>query len=83
MAFEPRRWRLAPARSLGVRDKSGELLPELSPEDAERLVADGTITGGMVLKLSSAVDAMREGAKSAKIVDGRESWLDAWGTRIT
>ena len=46
-------------------------------------MADGTITGGMVLKLSSAVDAMREGAKAAKIVDGRESWLDAWGTRIT
>ena len=67
----------------GVRDKSGELLPELSPGDVERLVADGTVSGGMVSKLEAAVDAMREGAKAAKVLDGRTSWLDAWGTRIT
>ena len=67
----------------GVRDKSGELLPELSPEDAERLVADGTVSGGMVPKLAAAVGAIENGAKDARIVDGRESWLDAWGTRIT
>jgi len=38
--------------------------------------------------LAAALDAMREGAKAARIVDGRTSWLaaldgDAWGTRIT
>ena len=67
----------------GVLDEGGELLPELSAKDAERLVADGTVSGGMAPKLAAAVDAMREGAKAARIVDGRASWLDAWGTRIT
>ena len=83
MAFEPRRWRLAPARSLGVRDKSGELLPEVSANDVERLVADGTVSGGMTPKLAAAVGAIENGAKAAKIVDGRTSWLDARGTEIT
>ena len=67
----------------GVLDERGELLSELSAKDAERLVADGTVSGGMAPKLAAAVDAMREGAKAAKIVDGRASWLDARGTRIT
>ena len=67
----------------GVRDKSGELLSELPAKDVERLVADGTITGGMVPKLAAAVDAIENGAKAARIVDGRTSWLDKEGTRIT
>ena len=67
----------------GVRDKSGELLPELSPGDAERLVADGTVSGGMTPKVAAAVGAIENGAKAARIVDGRASWLDAWGTQIT
>ena len=71
---------LAPARSLG---KSGELLPELSAKDVERLVADGTVSGGMTTKLAAAVGAIENGAKAAKIVDGRTSWLDEEGTRIT
>ena len=42
----------------------------------------------MTPKLAAAVDAIENGAKSARIVDGRASWLaaldgDAWGTRIT
>ena len=67
----------------GVRDKSGELLPELSAKDVERLVADGTVSGGMTPKLAAAVGAIENGAKAARIVDGRTSWLDAWGTQIT
>ena len=67
----------------GVLDERGELLSELSAKDAERLVADGTITGGMVPKVMSAVEAIENGAKAARIVDGRASWLDAWGTQIT
>ena len=67
----------------GVLDERGELLSELSAKDAERLVADGTVSGGMAPKLAAAVDAMREGAKAARIVDGRASWLDARGTEIT
>ena len=67
----------------GVLDERGELLSELSAKEAERLVADGTVSGGMAPKLAAAVDAMREGAKAARIVDGRASWLDARGTEIT
>ena len=67
----------------GVLDEAGDVLPELSAKDAERLVADGTITGGMVPKLAAAVDAIENGAKAAKIVDGRTSWLEKEGTRIT
>ena len=72
----------------GVLDEAGDVLSELSAKDAERLVADGTVSGGMIPKLAAALDAMREGAKAARIVDGRTTWLaaldeDAWGTRIT
>ena len=68
----------------GVSDKSGELLPEVSANDVERLVADGTVSGGMIPKLAAAVRAIENGAKAAKIVDGRTSWLgEGLGTRIT
>ena len=49
----------------GVLDKGGELLPDLSAVDVERRVADGTVPGGMILKLESAVDAVKHGAKCA------------------
>ena len=67
----------------GVLDERGELLSELSAKDAERLVADGTVSGGMTPKVAAAVGAIENGAKAARIVDGRASWLDARGTRIT
>ena len=67
----------------GVLDEAGELLSELSAKDAERLVADGTVSGGMTPKVAAAVGAIENGAKVARIVDGRQSWLDARGTVIT
>jgi len=67
----------------GVLDEAGELLSELSAKDAERLVADGTVSGGMTPKVAAAVGAIENGAKAARIVDGRASWLTAGGTRIT
>ncbi|CAH0377553.1 unnamed protein product [Pelagomonas calceolata] len=67
----------------GVLDERGELLPEVSAKDAERLINDGTVSGGMTPKVAAAVDAIENGAKAARIVDGRTSWLDARGTRIT
>ena len=67
----------------GVLDEAGDVLSELSAKDAERLVADGTVSGGMTPKVAAAVDAIENGAKAARIVDGRTSWLDARGTRIT
>jgi len=55
----------------GVLDKNGVLLTELSAQTIDELFADGTISGGMLPKISSALDAARCGVNSAHIVDGR------------
>jgi acetylglutamate kinase len=55
----------------GVLDKSGELLTNLSPRDIDALVADGTISGGMIPKISGALDAARSGVNAVHIIDGR------------
>ena len=55
----------------GVLDKDGKLLTGLTPKGIEDLVADGTLSGGMLPKISSALDAARSGVKSVHIIDGR------------
>jgi acetylglutamate kinase len=55
----------------GVLDKSGNLLTGLTPKEIDDLVADGTLSGGMLPKISSALDAARSGVKSVHIIDGR------------
>ncbi|NLC35082.1 MAG: acetylglutamate kinase, partial [Alcaligenaceae bacterium] len=55
----------------GVLDKQGELLRKLSASTIDTLFADGTISGGMLPKISSALDAARTGVNSVHIVDGR------------
>lgn len=55
----------------GVLDKDGHLLRELSSRTIDAMFADGTISGGMLPKISSAVDAARNGVKSVHVVDGR------------
>jgi acetylglutamate kinase len=55
----------------GVMDKDGELLPELSLEDIERLKAEGTISGGMIPKLESCAAVVRGGVEGVVITDGR------------
>jgi acetylglutamate kinase len=55
----------------GVLDKSGQLLTGLTPRQIDDLVADGTLSGGMLPKISSALDAARSGVKSVHIIDGR------------
>jgi acetylglutamate kinase len=55
----------------GVLDKSGKLLTGVTPQGIDRLVADGTLSGGMLPKISSALDAARSGVKSVHIIDGR------------
>ena len=55
----------------GVLDKSGKLLTCLTPRDIDGLVADGTLSGGMLPKIASALDAARNGVKSVHIIDGR------------
>ena len=55
----------------GVLDKNGNLLRSLSAKTIDALFADGTISGGMLPKISSALDAARNGVKSVHVVDGR------------
>jgi acetylglutamate kinase len=55
----------------GVMDKDGNLLTDLSAREIDALFEDGTISGGMLPKISSALDAAKSGVKSVHIVDGR------------
>jgi len=55
----------------GVLDKAGQLLPELTPAGIDALVRDGTISGGMIPKISGALDAARSGVNAVHIIDGR------------
>jgi len=55
----------------GVLDKQGKLLTGLTPKEVDGLFSDGTIHGGMLPKISSALDAARGGVRSVHIIDGR------------
>jgi acetylglutamate kinase len=55
----------------GVLDKDGRLLTGLTPRKIDDLVAKGVISGGMLPKIGSALDAARNGVKSVHIIDGR------------
>ena len=55
----------------GVLDKDGKLLTGITPKQIDDLVADGTLSGGMLPKISSALDAARGGVRAVHIIDGR------------
>jgi acetylglutamate kinase len=55
----------------GVMDKDGKLLTGLTAQRVDELFADGTISGGMLPKIGSALDAVKNGVKSCHIIDGR------------
>lgn len=55
----------------GVLDKDGRLIPELTVAEARALIADGTISGGMIPKIETCIDAVEGGAEGAVIIDGR------------
>ena len=55
----------------GVLDKNGNLLTGLTPKQVDGLFADGTIHGGMLPKIGSALDAAKSGVRSVHIIDGR------------
>lgn len=55
----------------GVLDRDGKLLTGLTARRIDELFADGTISGGMLPKISSALDAARGGVASVHIIDGR------------
>jgi acetylglutamate kinase len=74
----------------GVLDKSGQLLTNLSARQIDGLFADGTISGGMLPKISGALDAAKSGVNAVHIIDGRVSHVllleiltdQAFGTMI-
>ncbi len=55
----------------GVLDRAGRLLTGLRAEQVEALIADGTLSGGMLPKVECALDAVRSGVRAAHIIDGR------------
>src|ERR1700710_1146819 len=55
----------------GVLDKSGKLLTDLTAREIDELFADGTISGGMLPKISGALDAAKSGVNAVHIIDGR------------
>ena len=55
----------------GVMDKDGKLLTDLTAKEIDALFVDGTISGGMLPKISSALDAAKSGVNSVHIIDGR------------
>ncbi|MBU6485989.1 MAG: acetylglutamate kinase [Betaproteobacteria bacterium] len=57
--------------TVGVLDKDHRLLTGLTASEIDALFADGTIHGGMLPKIGSALDAVRNGVKSSHIIDGR------------
>ncbi|MEI7612606.1 MAG: acetylglutamate kinase [Betaproteobacteria bacterium] len=55
----------------GVLDQQGALITGITPKQIDEMVEDGTLSGGMLPKISSALDAARNGVRSVHIIDGR------------
>lgn len=55
----------------GVRGKDGQVMTQLTPEDVRAMIADGTISGGMIPKVETALAAVENGVRAAVILDGR------------
>lgn len=56
---------------VGLLDKQGQLLTGLSTTEVDSLIADGTISGGMLPKMDAIIDAVNAGVRRAHIIDGR------------
>jgi acetylglutamate kinase len=57
----------------GVLDKNKNLIPEMTIEDCRRLIADGTITDGMIPKIETCIYALERGVEAVVILDGKVS----------
>ena len=55
----------------GVLDKKGNLIKELSVKQVRKLIADGTISGGMIPKVETCVDAIKQGVEGVVILNGK------------
>jgi acetylglutamate kinase len=69
----------------GVLDRKGRLVPFLGREQALAMIADGSVSRGMVAKLHAALGALDAGVSEVLIVDGRDParLADARGTRLS
>ncbi len=55
----------------GVRNADDQVVTELTPDQIEDMIADGTIAGGMIPKAQTALEAIRDGVRAVVIIDGR------------
>jgi len=55
----------------GVLDQEGALIPRLTPDSARACIEDGTVSGGMVPKIETCIDAVADTVEAAHILDGR------------
>ncbi len=55
----------------GVLDKEGEVIAEMNPDQVRALMAEATISGGMIPKLETCVGAVQKGVEAAVVLDGR------------
>ncbi|HEX4237729.1 MAG TPA: acetylglutamate kinase [Xanthobacteraceae bacterium] len=55
----------------GVFDKSKKLIKELTADEARRLIANGTISGGMIPKVETCIDTLERGVEAVVILDGK------------
>jgi acetylglutamate kinase len=55
----------------GVKDKDGGHISHLTVSEAQQLIEDGTVQGGMIPKVETCIDAVEQGAEAAVILDGR------------
>ena len=56
----------------GVFDKNKKLIPDMSVNDVRKLIADGTISGGMIPKVETCITALEQGVEGVVILDGKE-----------
>ena len=54
----------------GVKDRSGQVVTALTPEEVRAMIADGTIAGGMIPKVETCLDALDRGVRGVVILDG-------------
>ena len=55
----------------GVKDATGDVVTQLTPDQVKAMIADGTIAGGMIPKTETALDAIEKGVRAVVILDGR------------
>ena len=55
----------------GVLDREGRLINNITSQQIDRMIEDGTISGGMIPKIAGALEAVKNGVKTSHIIDGR------------